>query len=96
MNSAPHPFDQLEPSAPDEADTVLVPRVHVVRLAIKQAGGYAAVARKARTSAGYLHDIAHGRRRGSEDVLSRLAAVVDVPLDELAARQLRDSARAVA
>lgn len=89
METSPHPFDHLEPSPLDEADTVLVPRVHVVRVAVKQAGGYAPVARKVGTSAGYLHDIAHGRRRGSEDVLTRLAEVVKVPLDELAAREPR-------
>lgn len=84
----PHPFEQLDAA---HGTTMRRPRVRVVRLLILQAGGYSALAERMTasgpsTSAGYLHDLAHGRRDGSEAYLARLATVLGVSIDDITTR----------
>lgn len=59
------------------------PRHRVLRSLI-ESQGYAPLARKLGTSPGYLHDLAHGRRKGSIETLTRIAAELDLELEDVA------------
>lgn len=64
-------------------DTTVRTRPRVIKALIAGNGGYAPLARRIGTSAGYLHDIAHGRRIGSVEILERLAGECGVELEDI-------------
>lgn len=66
-----------------DAVTRYRPRTSVLR-ALIQSRGYAPLARQLGTSAGYLHDLAYGRRQGSRDTLEAIAAAFDLTLQDIA------------
>lgn len=65
-------------------DTTVRTRPRLIKALIAGNGGYAPLARRIGTSAGYLHDIAHGRRTGSVELLERIAQECGVALDDIA------------
>lgn len=62
--------------------TTLRTRPRVLK-ALIETRGYAPLARQVGTSAGYLHDIAHGRRNGSPSILRALANELGVELEDI-------------
>lgn len=64
-------------------DTTVRTRTRIVRTLI-ETRGYAPLARSIGTSPGYLHDIAHGRRNGSVDVLTKIADEFGIELEDIA------------
>lgn len=67
-------------------DTIIrcTPRSNVIRVLL-QSRGYAPTAREIGSSAGYLHDIAHGRKTNpSVEVLQSIADALGVHLDDIA------------